>query len=119
MFSAGNEGEVVRSTCTMEAPGIAKNVLAVGASASDGSTNVRATEFVQPGSNTTIDTVAFFSSYGPTTDGRVKPEVVAPGDVVRFLSGENTQLVWGGMLRCHTEIHVSCGGWWMFRGIFF
>lgn len=66
----------------MEAPGIAKNILAVGATASDGSTRVRATEFAQPEGNTTIDTVAFFSSYGPTTDGRVKPEVVAPGDMV-------------------------------------
>lgn len=29
-----------------------------------------------------IDTVSFFSSYGPTRDFRVKPEVVAPGDQV-------------------------------------
>lgn len=29
-----------------------------------------------------IDTVAYFSSFGPTDDGRIKPEVVAPGDRV-------------------------------------
>lgn len=29
-----------------------------------------------------IDTMAFFSSYGPTMDGRIKPDVVAPGDQV-------------------------------------
>lgn len=27
-----------------------------------------------------IDTVSFFSAYGPTTEGRIKPELVAPGD---------------------------------------
>ena len=30
-----------------------------------------------------IDAIAWFSSYGPTADGRIKPEVVAPGDQVR------------------------------------
>ena len=30
-----------------------------------------------------IETIAWFSSYGPTVDGRIKPEVVAPGDKVR------------------------------------
>lgn len=29
-----------------------------------------------------IDTVSWFSSYGPTIDNRIKPEVVAPGDKV-------------------------------------
>lgn len=32
---------------------------------------------------TDIDTVAWFSSYGPTTDNRIKPEVVATGNQVR------------------------------------
>lgn len=36
-----------------------------------------------------IDTVAYFSAYGPTKDGRIKPEVVAPGDRV---SGPRTSL---------------------------
>lgn len=70
----------------MDSPAIAKNVLAVGASTSgpgrlswtgeDG----KATN----GSNRVqdIDTVAYFSSFGPTLDGRIKPEVVAPGDLV-------------------------------------
>lgn len=72
----------------MDSPAIAKNVLAVGASTSgpgrlcwtgeDGkATNGR--NRVQD-----IDTVAYFSSFGPTLDGRIKPEVVAPGDLVGF-----------------------------------
>lgn len=32
-----------------------------------------------------IDTVSFFSSYGLTKDSRIKPEILAPGDQVRFL----------------------------------
>lgn len=31
-----------------------------------------------------IDTVSFFSSYGPTPDSRIKPELVAPGEQVRL-----------------------------------
>jgi subtilisin family serine protease len=38
-------------------------------------------------------TVAWFSSMGPTSDGRIKPEVVAPGSVIMsaFASSGNTQ----------------------------
>lgn len=33
-----------------------------------------------------IDTVAFFSSRGPTRDNRIKPELVAPGDQLLSIS---------------------------------
>lgn len=49
-------------------PAQAKNVLAVGSSESGGD------------ADRDIDTVSFFSSKGPTIDGRIKPDVVAPGD---------------------------------------
>ncbi|CAM9311880.1 unnamed protein product, partial [Hapterophycus canaliculatus] len=75
IFSAGNSGELARDSCTISSPAIAKNVLAIGASAS-GSTRLSAS------GSSDIDTVAFFSSNGPSFDGRVKPELVAPGDVV-------------------------------------
>jgi hypothetical protein len=45
-------------------PGTAKNVITVGATNSDD------------------DTMTWFSSWGPVDDGRVKPDVVAPGDEV-------------------------------------
>ncbi|CAN0288582.1 unnamed protein product, partial [Scytosiphon promiscuus] len=48
-----------------------------------------------------IDTIAWFSSYGPTLDSRIKPEVVAPGDKVASAWSDGTddhgcRLVAGG-----------------------
>ena len=36
--------------------------------------------------NAGINGLAEFSSYGPFTDGRIKPDLVAPGQVVRSAS---------------------------------
>lgn len=76
--------------CTVGSPAIAKNVLAVGASSS-GETRWTSTdeegglkESVDQGSSD-IDTVAFFSARGPTSDNRIKPDIVAPGDRVGVL----------------------------------
>lgn len=88
IFAAGNDGEIVRSTCTVGSPAIGKNVLSVGASSSGdsrwtftGEDGLARTSILEAGAD--IDTVAYFSSYGPTTDDRIKPELVAPGDGVR------------------------------------
>jgi len=77
-FSAGNSGP---SASTLTSPKAAKNILTVGASEND-----------RPGecpgiagcgnSADDIDALVSFSSRGPTTDGRIKPDVVAPGHVV-------------------------------------
>lgn len=72
----------------MSTPAIGKNALAVGATSS-GVTRITATGADGKQSNfggADIDTVAFFSSYGPTSEGRIKPEVVAPGDEVSNLA---------------------------------
>lgn len=67
----------------MSSPATAKNVLAVGATVS-GNTRFNVEGIIYPGNDEPdIDTVTFFSSFGPTSDGRIKPEVVAPGDMVR------------------------------------
>jgi serine protease AprX len=55
--AAGNSGS---ACCTIETPGDATNVITVGASDKS-------------------DALASFSSRGPTTDDRVKPDIVAPG----------------------------------------
>lgn len=90
VFAAGNEGQTKDTRpCTINSPAIAKNVLAVGATVS-GATRLSSTSAdggVADGSNgyADVDTVAQFSSYGPTSDNRIKPEILAPGDAVRSL----------------------------------
>jgi subtilisin family serine protease len=64
-FAGGNNGASGRQTIL--SPGVAKNVIAVGATET-GHSN---------GQN--IDRIAFFSSTGPTYDNRLKPDVLAPG----------------------------------------
>ena len=100
-------------SCTVYSPALGKNILAVGATSSgpkaatitgaDGRLiydSLGLYNYSSEGypwvcweaayglpSNSTkpadIDTIAFFSSYGPTLDGRIKPEIVAPGDKAR------------------------------------
>ena len=68
--SAGNEAK--RGTPnTLVAPADADSIITVGAIEPDG-------------------TVANFSSYGPTADGRIKPDVVAQGVSVRCASAVDT-----------------------------
>ncbi|MBU7045598.1 MAG: S8 family serine peptidase [Theionarchaea archaeon] len=55
--AAGNDGS---SCCTISTPGDATNVITVGASDKS-------------------DALASFSSRGPTTDDRIKPDITAPG----------------------------------------
>lgn len=81
VFAAGNcgdtsvEGDLIDKCDGLDdaegsvlSPAQAKNVVAVGATES-GSLNSK-----------DVDTVSYFSSKGPTVDGRIKPDVVAPGD---------------------------------------
>jgi hypothetical protein len=67
IMAAGNEG----STRTIRNPGIAKNVVTVGALLNGTSSNQ----------------IASFSSRGPTADNRIKPTICAPGDGVTAGSG--------------------------------
>ena len=65
LFAAGNEGS--QGTQSIAPPATAKNVLTVGASTTG-----------RPGT-ASVGQVASFSSIGPTADGRIKPDLVAPG----------------------------------------
>ena len=68
LYAAGNAGPGAQ---TVGSPGTAKNVLTIGASENN-----------RPDQGDDADdpnTMASFSSRGPTTDGRLKPDVVAPG----------------------------------------
>jgi serine protease AprX len=68
--AAGNDGP---SSYTIGAPGAARRVITVGAS-------------------TDADTVAPFSSRGPTADSRVKPDLVAPGHLITSTRAADTEL---------------------------
>lgn len=66
VFGAGNDGITPAFGCptpwrTLRRNAVAKNVISVGAT------------------NTDDDSLAPFSSRGPTADGRIKPDLVAPG----------------------------------------
>lgn len=63
MFAAGNDGS--DGYYSIGSPAVSKNSMAIGAS-QDESTNE-------------IGDMAYFSSIGPTFDGRIKPDVSAPG----------------------------------------
>lgn len=80
VFAAGNSGP---GTGTVLSPSTAKNVVGVGAT--------------QRG--TSAESLASFSSCGPTDDGRIKPEVTAPG--VSIVSANNDVNV--GSNNCDTR----------------
>lgn len=79
IFAAGNSGS--SGAYSVVTPSTAKSCLTVGASY-----NMMQTSF---GLENNIKYVAYFSSIGPTADGRLKPDVVAPGYYIR--SAHNAQ----------------------------
>lgn len=74
VVAAGNSGS---SYGTISSPGCARNAITVGA-VDDG------------------DVVAWFSSRGPTADGRAKPEIVAPGVSITSTSNSNGFVTYSG-----------------------
>ena len=71
-FSAGNAGP---DTSTIGSPACAKNVIATGASENVPGTLAMTYGLYADGPDTMCD----FSSRGPCADGRIKPDLVAPG----------------------------------------
>jgi hypothetical protein len=76
-FSAGNAGPGIQ---TIGSPAVAKNVLATGASQ-----NNRYDFLIYDEGQ---EAMADFSSRGPAEDGRIKPDVVAPGTWIASLRSE-------------------------------
>ena len=84
-FSAGNSGS---GRQTINSPAVAKNVIATGASQNDWFDF-----FLYPNGP---ESMADFSSRGPAADGRIKPDVVAPGTWIASLqtSGGTSDNAW-------------------------
>lgn len=82
VVAAGNSGESADSG-TISSPSGAKNVISVGASlnSADSFSDVACLSVFNEYS------IASFSSSGPTSDGRLKPDVVAPG--MRVVSSQS------------------------------
>ena len=78
-FSAGNAGPY---TETMDSPACGKNVIATGASENVAGTLALTYGLYADGP----DTIADFSSRGPCADGRIKPDLVAPGTWIASLA---------------------------------
>lgn len=91
VWAAGNErGGLARcgtTYFTTPPPATAKNVIAVGAATSD------------------LDTVAFFSSWGPTDDGRLRPDLIAPGHQI----GEDNGVTSANVLVFGTPYYTTFG----------
>lgn len=80
LVAAGNDGE--EGYYTVGSPATAKNVIAVGASESK-------RDFGDDIADNPYE-VAEFSSRGPTEDGRIKPDIVAPGTYILSLRSSLT-----------------------------
>lgn len=136
LFSAGNagrdaNGDGVIDSDSIGSPGTAKNCLTVGASEGNrphGSTpaipqpyDINWTQYsaVKFGHmaaaghvSDRIDGMACFSSRGPTDDGRIKPEVVAPGTNIlsvrsaAFPAGQTP--LWGDLPAAHPLHGLYC-----------
>jgi len=111
VFAAGNFGP---STGSCGSPGIAKNIICVGGSdnvQAFGGTNMEDGCFVTDGEATNANAIASFASEGPTTDGRHKPDLVAPcthvSGGVGQEAGYDPNL--GTALACFNAVGV-CGG---------
>ncbi|MFQ5700265.1 MAG: S8 family serine peptidase [Acidobacteriota bacterium] len=82
VFSAGNLGP---SRMTVGWPATAKNVLTVGASENFRPSGVDGCG-VDSSSADNVNDLLLLSSRGPTADGRIKPDLVAPGSHIQSLA---------------------------------
>ncbi|KYH34434.1 serine protease AprX [Clostridium tepidiprofundi DSM 19306] len=79
LFAAGNEGDGDNGSTvynSISSPGTSKNCITVGAS-ENYRPNMPQTRWGNVGDN--VDEIAAFSSRGNCEDGRIKPDIVAPG----------------------------------------
>jgi serine protease AprX len=127
VFSAGNNGEM-SSGSQIGAEAAAKNIITVGACENLQSTRrdtplLRRTPVTyvydksKPEGN--VSNIASFSSRGPTNEGRIKPDVVAPGTVIYSARSREPQLL---IAKTRTGFDYDKWGqspdaaWWFMNG---
>jgi subtilisin-like proprotein convertase family protein len=101
VFAAGNDGD--SGYGSVSPPGTAKNVISVGASENvrpiGGSDGCAVPDSGADDAHDIID----FSSRGPTNDGRLKPDVVAPGTHVTGASPQHPGYLTDGDGTCNPQ----------------
>jgi len=73
-------GPLASESVTITSPAAAKKVVAVGAYVCKAA----------PGVKGKVEELAFFSSIGPTRDGRAKPDLCAPGQMIMSAKASGT-----------------------------
>lgn len=76
VFAAGNDGD--KGATTVGWPGTGKNILSVGAGENYNQFGTDGCAVPNSGANNANDIIDF-SSRGPCTDSRIKPDIIAPG----------------------------------------
>ncbi|HEX8185380.1 MAG TPA: S8 family serine peptidase, partial [Blastocatellia bacterium] len=91
-FAAGNAGVPSR----IGAPSSAKNVISVAASESSRKDGTDGCNVKDENSDSALD-MAFFSSRGPLDDGRLKPDITAPGTHVEGAASQHAEFDGSGV----------------------
>ncbi|MBN1356977.1 S8 family serine peptidase [bacterium] len=92
VYAAGNDGS---SSDTIRAPGTAKNCITVGAT-EHGTAN--------------LENNMYFSSHGPTNDGRRKPDVTLPGGEVNSANCDDNPGTFNCSTRTSDGTSMACPG---------
>lgn len=97
VVSAGNAGRDRWTKAQISAAAAAKNCITVGATFSSRPCKISDFKF-DPRTNTTqsADQIAAFSSRGPTSTGRIKPDIVAPGVTILSASSRDEEFIASG-----------------------
>jgi hypothetical protein len=82
-FASGNSGDF-----SVGSPGTGKNVISVGASESSRKDGNDGCGVTNDDSDSVMD-MAFFSSSGPLDDGRIKPDIIAPGTHIQGAASQH------------------------------
>lgn len=82
-WAAGNDGDHPRAAAQIESEAAAKNVLTVGVCLSTRPADDKGVALADPDApDSNHYLISPMTSSGPTFEGRIKPDVIAPGDII-------------------------------------